>query len=252
MRKENESEQSNETRRAFLNKMLVGGALAGGYLSLGGNGFSASAQVKKPDEKAIGETPKTATLTPQEALEKLLEGNKRYASGKLIRPNQTSERRIAVAAKQSPFAIVLSCSDSRVVPEIAFDEGIGDLFVIRTAGNVSDDIVLGSIEYAVEELKVPLVMVMGHQNCGAVTAVVKGGKLPGHIFRIADAIKPAVEKVKDQPGDAVDNAVRSNVKMEVAELKKSEPILEEKIKDGKLMIVGGRYDLSTGLVEVIA
>ena len=252
MKKENEFEQSNETRRAFLNKILIGGALAGGYLSLGGNGFLASAQVKKADEKTADEKPKAAALTPQEALDKLLEGNKRYAGGKLIRPNQTSERRIAVAAKQSPFAIVLSCSDSRVVPEIAFDEGIGDLFVIRTAGNVSDDIVLGSIEYAVAELGVSLVMVMGHQSCGAVTAVVKGGELPGHIFRIAEAIKPAVEKVKGQPGDAVDNAVRSNVKMEVEDLKKSEPVLQEKIKAGKLMIVGGRYDLSSGLVEVIA
>ena len=242
---------STENRRSFFAKMLTGTVAAAAYLSLGNT--LTNAQTRSQAQVAPAKTEMSpSTLTPQQALQKLIDGNKRYAAGKVLRPDQTGERRITVSAKQEPFAIILGCSDSRVVPEIAFDEGLGDLFVVRTAGNVSDDIVLGSLEFGAAELNVPLIMVLGHQNCGAVTAVVKNAQVPGHIARIAEAIKPAVDKVRNQPGDFVDNAVRSNVQTEVGDLKQSTPILADRIKAGKLMIVGGRYDLKTGLVEVIA
>ncbi|MEW6380883.1 MAG: carbonic anhydrase [bacterium] len=190
-------------------------------------------------------------ITGDQALQILMTGNKQYVAAKLAHPNSTPERRTELVKGQHPFAIILSCSDSRVPPEIVFDQGLGDLFVVRVAGNVVDDLALGSIEYAAEHLGVPLIMVLGHEKCGAVTATVEGGgKAPGHIDAVVKAIKPAVEKVKDQPGDKVENATRANIDMVVEQLKTSKPVLAELVKDGKLMIVGARYDLDTGVVEV--
>ncbi|MEW5802196.1 MAG: carbonic anhydrase [bacterium] len=185
-----------------------------------------------------------------QALEALMAGNKRYTAVKNTYPNQTAERRAELVKGQKPFAIILSCSDSRVPPEIIFDQGLGDLFVIRVAGNVVDDIALGSIEYAAEHLGTPLIMVLGHEKCGAVTATVEGGEAPGHIGSFTKAIKPAVEKAKDQPGDKVDNTVKANVELIVEQLKVSKPILSELVKEGRLKIVGARYDLDTGAVDI--
>ena len=193
---------------------------------------------------------KTANLTSEQSLQKLLEGNHRYVSGQTAHPNQTLERRAEVTSGQKPFAVILSCSDSRVPPEILFDQGIGDLFIIRNAGNVSDDLVLGSIEYAVEHLGVPLVMVLGHQFCGAVTATVEGGEAPGHIHHVVKAIQPAVEKAKGRDGDLVGNAIRANTELVTEQLKNSEPILAEFVKEHGLRIVGAFYNLETGIVEV--
>ncbi len=184
-------------------------------------------------------------------LTRLMAGDQRSMEIHYMHPHQTKYRRELMAKGQHPFAIVLSCSDSRVPPEVIFDRGLGDLFVIRVAGHIVDDAVVGSIEYAAEHLHVPLVMVLGHERCGAVEATVKGGEIPGHISSLTNAIKPAVEKTKGMPGDPLDNAVRANVEMVVEQLRTSKPILSELIHEGRLKVVGARYDLDTGVVELL-
>jgi carbonic anhydrase len=156
-----------------------------------------------------------------------------------------------VAKGQKPFVIVVGCSDSRVGPEVVFDQGLGDLFVVRTAGNVVDDVALGSIEYAAEHFGVPVIFVLGHTRCGAVAAAVAGGEAPGHVGSIVEKIKPAVEVTKGKEGDAVDNAVRANVRNVVSQLRGSGPILSGLVKSGKLRVVGGCYDLDTGKVGMV-
>jgi carbonic anhydrase len=190
-------------------------------------------------------------ISGQSAQQKLIDGNKRYLDAQLSHPNQTDQRRTEVAKGQHPFAAIVSCSDSRVFPEIIFDQGLGDLFVIRLAGNILDDAALGSLEYAVEHLGVKYIMVLGHERCGAVDAAVKGGEIPGHIGSLVKAIQPAVEKVKNLPGDLLDNAVRANVTMVVQQLKSSGPIIEELVKKGALTIAGARYDLDDGEVKIL-
>jgi len=187
----------------------------------------------------------------EDARQKLIEGNKRYVDAKMIYPNQTALRRSEIAKGQHPFAVILGCSDSRVPPEIIFDQGLGDLFVIRVAGNITDNVVLGSIEYAVEHLGVRYIMVLGHEGCGAVEATVKEGHAPGHIDCIVKAIRPVLKKIKNSPGDTLDNAVRANVLSVVAQLKSSKPILAELFKKGELVIDGARYDLEDGDVAII-
>jgi len=184
-------------------------------------------------------------------IKKLVEGNKRYTSSKMIHPDQTAARRTAVANEQHPFAVVLSCSDSRVPPEVIFDQGIGDLFVIRVAGNILDNTALGSIEYAVEHLNVKLIVVLGHERCGAVSAAVKGGEALGHIRFLVEAIQPAVEKAKQLPGDVIQNAVRVNVQNVVAQLKTSGSVIEEFVHEKKMEIIGARYDLDDGTVSFL-
>ncbi|SPD75394.1 Carbonic anhydrase [uncultured Desulfobacterium sp.] len=192
-----------------------------------------------------------STVNAKDARQRLLDGNKRYVGAQMTHPNQTSERRQEVSNGQHPFAVVISCSDSRVPPEVLFDQGLGDIFVIRLAGNIVNDAALGSIEYAVEHLGVGYIMVLGHEKCGAVEATVKGGEAPGHIGALTGAIQPAVDKAKGLSGDLVDNAVRINAIMVVRQLKTSAPILEEKVKKGELVIEGGRYDFDDGVVEML-
>lgn len=201
---------------------------------------------------AMGAGKETKGVSADQALQKLMDGNKRYTEAKLKHPNQDPIRRAEMAKGQHPFAVIIGCADSRVPPEIIFDQGLGDLFIIRIAGNVIDNPGLGSIEYGVEHLGVTLVMVLGHEKCGAVDAALKGGEAAGHIGSLVEAIKPAVEKAKTEPGDALDNAVKENVKMVVAQLKASKPILAEMVEKGKIKIIGTRYDLDTGAVELIA
>lgn len=200
--------------------------------------------------------PESAVTTGDEALQRLIRGNQRFVMAWAANPNQTMERRQQVAEKQAPFAIVLGCSDSRVSPEIIFDQGIGDLFVVRLAGNLFDNYMgLGSIEFAVEQFHSPLLMVLGHENCGAVVstieAVQQNAMVPGKIANIVDAIKPIVERVKDQPGDLVNNAVRANVLHVVEQLRNADPLIRTLQADGKLKIVGAYYSLSSGKVEVL-
>jgi carbonic anhydrase len=185
------------------------------------------------------------------ALEKLIAGNQRYINDRLSHYHQSGSRMRAISAAQHPFAIILGCADSRVPPEIIFDLGLGDLFVIRVAGNILDDAILGSIEYAVEELGTPLVLVLGHERCGAVMATVKHAHVLGHISTLIDAIQPAVDRVKHHPGDLLDNAVRANIELVVEQLKSSMPVAKL-VEHAKLKIVGAQYRLDCGSVEIIA
>ena len=191
------------------------------------------------------------TISVDEVLNRLLEGNTRYMSGRSIHPNQGSERREEVQRGQMPFAVILGCSDSRVPPEIIFDQGIGDLFVIRVAGNVVDDAVLGSIEYAVEHLGVRLIVVLGHQRCGAVLAALKGGEAHGHIAALVEAISPAIHEARNQPGDLVENTVRAGVRRFVSQISGARPVLSELTRNGKVEVVGAYYWLDGGNVEIL-
>lgn len=189
--------------------------------------------------------------TAEKALEQLLDGNQRFVANAVKRPHQNLERRKELTKGQAPFAIILTCSDSRVSPEVIFDQGLGDLFVIRNAGNLVDDHTLGSLEYAVEHLHASLVVVMGHGKCGAVSAAVGGGHAPGHIHSVVESIEPAVEQSKDQPGDKIDNAIRANAKRMADIINRVEPILNEAVKAGKLKVVAACYDLDSGEVKII-
>jgi len=193
-----------------------------------------------------------SSVAPTEAVSKLKEGNERYTSGSLQHPGQTTERRTEVAKSQHPFAIIVSCSDSRVPPEIVFDQGLGDLFVLRVAGNVINDESRGSIEYAVEHFGVRLILVLGHQRCGAVEAaketIAAKGKAPAHIQSLVTAIKPAVESTVK--GD-LDATIKANVEYVVDALRSSAPILKPKVESGDVQVIGGYYSLDTGAVTFL-
>ncbi len=188
-------------------------------------------------------------VSPDQALRELVAGNQRYFVGRLTHPHQDVPRRREIAGGQHPFAAVLGCADSRVAPEIVFDQGLGDLFVVRVAGNIVDDAVLGSLEYAVEHLHVPLVMVLGHTKCGAVTAAVEGGAAHGHIGALVNAIAPAVARTTGQVGDRVKQAARINVDLAVEQLSAA-PLLYERLHTGLLKIVGASYDVDGGTVTI--
>jgi carbonic anhydrase len=191
-----------------------------------------------------------AALSADRALRKLMEGNRRYASAATAHPNQTPARRAAVVKGQHPFAVILGCSDSRVPPEIIFDQGLGDLFVVRLAGHILSEEARGSIEYAVDHLGTRLVVVLGHDGCGAVTAAVKGGGAAGRVGRVIQAIAPAVRKARNKPGDLLENAIRENVAMVVEQLKSSAPLLQAQVNNGGLKIIGAHYHLNDGKVTV--
>lgn len=185
----------------------------------------------------------------------LLEGNSRFAAGNLLRPNQTVARREATAHIQNPRAAVLSCSDSRVIPEMLFDQGIGDLFVVRTPGTILDrGPILGGIEFAVRVLKVPLVVVLGHQRCGAIhltiESVQQGKTLPGYLEYVAELIRPIAQKIRDMPGDPLELAVRINVMEQMRLIRETEP-MASLVTQGHLVVVGGYYDHQTGEVKPI-
>jgi len=186
--------------------------------------------------------------TAASVLDELKAGNQRYVSGKLTHPHESLARRQELAAGQQPHAIFLTCADSRVAPEIVFDQGLGDLFDVRVAGNVAGDDEIASMEYAAEHLHTPLIVVMGHQKCGAVSAAVQGGAPDGHLPVLIKAIQPAVDQAKSLKGDLVENAVRINVENIVSQLRTSKPILAELVEHGKLQIVGAVYSLDTGKV----
>lgn len=185
------------------------------------------------------------------ALEKLMDGNRRYQAAKQTYPHQTAARRQALRDGQKPFALILSCADSRVPPELIFDQGLGDLFVIRVAGHVVDDTVLASVEFAVIVLGVSLSMVLGHSQCGAVEATIGGGELPGSLSKLAAAIQPAVAAAKELPGDLANNAVNTNAKMTAEKLLARSSLLKQSASDDKVKIVAALYDLATGVVELL-
>ncbi|HYV14128.1 MAG TPA: carbonic anhydrase [Pyrinomonadaceae bacterium] len=175
-------------------------------------------------------------------------GNKHHVTHRYQHPHETLDRQRQLVSGQHPHAEILSCSDSRVPPEIVFDQGLGDLFIVRVAGNVASDVEIASLEYGAEHLHVPLIVVLGHESCGAVTAAVQGGPAEGHIGSLIDLIKPAVEKTRGMSGDSVSNAVRMNVELVVKQLRSSTPILSELVAHGKLKIVGAVYSIETGSV----
>jgi carbonic anhydrase len=196
--------------------------------------------------------PRVANEAPaNEALLRLMQGNQRYALNKAQHPNQTLARRTELEAGQHPFAVILSCSDSRVPPELVFDRGLGDLFVVRVAGNIADNDDLGSIEYAVEHLGIKLIVVLGHEKCGAVKAAVDGAHVPGHLQTIVSAIEPAVREAKDLPGDRIRNCVLANARYVARQIRGSEPVLKELIQKEGVKVVAAYYSLDTGAVTVL-
>ncbi|MEW6256338.1 MAG: carbonic anhydrase [Pseudomonadota bacterium] len=194
-------------------------------------------------------------ISPDAALKRLMDGNARYAANTPDQKDFTAGR-AARASAQYPFAAILSCADSRVAPELAFDEGPGELFVVRLAGNFVNDDGLASLEYGAKFLGTPLIMVLGHTNCGAVDAAIKvlkdNAKLPGHLPELVNSIKPAVEKAKaEKPANLLDASIAANVALNVNRLKTAKPILSKMIADGKVKVVGAVYDLATGKVNLI-
>jgi carbonic anhydrase len=179
-------------------------------------------------------------------------GNEHHIAKHYQHPHQTAARQRELASSQHPHAAILSCADSRVAPEIIFDQGLGDLFDVRVAGNIAGEPEVASLEYAAEHLGVPLLVVMGHQKCGAVTAALEAGEAHGHLSTLVDAIRPAVERAAGLPGDRVDNAVRINVENVVNQLRESKPVLAELVEKRQLRIVGAVYSLDTGKVEWLA
>ena len=186
------------------------------------------------------------SVTADEALSRLKIGNERFASSKVSEGKPVAARRAETAQGQHPFAIIVGCADSRTAPEIVFDQNIGDLFVVRTAGNLVDDYALGSIEYAVEHLGVRLVVVLGHERCGAVTAALESSSAPGHINSLVRDIQPAVAASKGKGGDALTNAIHENDAEVAAKIRKQAELGE---LASKVKIVEGYYDLDTGKVE---
>jgi carbonic anhydrase len=191
-------------------------------------------------------------LTGPEALQILLDGNKRFIAGELEHPNHCEESRMGLVSGQEPFAVILACADSRVPPVNIFDQGLGDLFIVRVAGNIINDQILGSIEYAVSHLHAPLVMVMGHASCGAVSAVAQGVKLHGHIASLTPPIDAALKKVKGLEGCWMDNATKELAICTAKKIAESEPIMADLVQAGKVTVVATYYNLSTGEVSLLS
>jgi carbonic anhydrase len=194
-------------------------------------------------------------LSPDSALDRLMQGNSRYVEGVSKRHDFRHERE-ALSKGQNPFAAILSCADSRIAPEYCFDTARGDVFVCRIAGNFASDEMVASLEYAVQVLNTPLIMVLGHEACGAVDATIKsvkdGSTLPGHLPSLVAAIKPAVDAVQGQSGDMLSNAIHRNVTLNVEKLKSAGPILSAFVGDKKIRVVGGVYELKSGRVELLS
>lgn len=234
-----------------------------GFLIGGGNAFAVESATKKaemvPVANATAATNRSATINrADEVLAELLAGNERFVKGKLRHPRRTPDAFRAIAKAQDPVAVIVACADSRVAPELLFDMGVGDLFVVRVAGNVVDGAgvtVKGSIEYAIAELNTPLIVVLGHSNCGAVNSAVthihEKDSLPGAIDGLVELVKPAVLKAQGETGDIYTNATRENVRLSVEKLKNLQPILAPSVEKGDVKVVGGIYDLHTGRVELL-
>jgi len=195
---------------------------------------------------------------PDEILRGLMAGNERFATGQAAGPRRRPEEFIPLAEGQAPLAVIVGCADSRVPPEVVFDQGVGDLFVVREAGNVvsgAGAVVKGSIEYAVAELGVPVIMVLGHTGCGAIKAALKhietNDRAPGSIGELVKILRPVAMSVRGKPGNPLDNAIRANVEVGVQRLKTLPPIIAPAVARKRLKVVGGVYDLKTGRLALI-
>lgn len=230
-------------RRNFLK--VAGG---GSFLSIFARqnaAFAESTRIYPPDLNSV---------SPDEAIKLLLDGNKRFVEQKRLYPDQSPKRIHSVSQAQHPFAAILGCADSRVPAEIVFDQGIGDIFDVRVAGNICCDISIGSLEYATSVLGSRLIMVLGHRRCGAVAEALKDELVPGRISLLVEQIKPAVKSIKstkEETLNTADNAVIANVKYQVAQLKESSAILNQLISDNQLKIVGAVYDIDTGKISML-
>ncbi|GAP45781.1 carbonic anhydrase [Streptomyces azureus] len=236
-------------RRTLLRTALTGAAALGAGL---GAARTATAAPGAPHTPAPGTEPRPST--PAEALRELAAGNRRWRAFRERHPHENLEIRRTLATAQHPFAVVLGCIDSRVPPELVFDQGLGDLMTVRTAGEVLDEAVLGSVAYGVLELGIPLVVVLGHQSCGAVRAAVEaeqsGTRLPAHMQYLVDQISPVIDHGKE--GDArIDATVDANVRLVRSRLA-AEPELAARIGTGRLAIVGARYELTDQAVHRLA
>jgi carbonic anhydrase len=229
---------------SLLGSMLV---LPGCASSSAEGGKEAAAETTK---EVAYVRPDTVT-NPEEALKLLEQGNERFAQGELSKKELGDKRRQELYAEQKPFAVILTCSDSRVPPEHIFDQGLGDIFIVRVAGNVIDPVTLGSIEYGAEHLKAPLVVVLGHESCGAVKATVAGQPVPGSIGSIAQIIKPSVDLAKATGASGtglLELSAENNVRSMMGRIEGSK-VIEELVKAKKLKVVGAKYRLSSGKVE---
>ncbi|MFI8104546.1 carbonic anhydrase [Streptomyces sp. NPDC086023] len=231
------------SRRGLLRAAVAGTAVAGGGLTLGALPAAAA---------PAGSGPRPGT--PAEALRELAAGNRRWRANRQRHPHESPAVRRQLVFGQAPFAVVLACIDSRVPPELVFDQGLGDLMTVRSAGEVLDEAVLGSVAYGALELEVPLVLVLGHQSCGAVKAAVHadetGERLPAHIQYLADQIRPAIDRT--QHGEArVDATVTAHVRL-VRDRLRCEPDLAERIAAGRLAVVGARYELRDQAVRLVS
>jgi carbonic anhydrase len=238
---------ANPAQRPQSSRRAVLGFMAASTIGLGFGNAAMAKDVKTPPKPQN-------VLSPDASLERLLNGNKRYIEGLSRRHDFKHEREVLVGG-QNPYAGILSCADSRIAPEYAFDSGRGDLFVCRVAGNFANDDTVASLEYAVAILNTPLILVLGHDSCGAVDATIKSLKdntvLPGHLPSLVAALAPAVKAVSQREGNLLDNAIRQNVVDTVAKLKSATPILNAAVDQGKLKVVGGIYRLGDGRVDMI-
>jgi carbonic anhydrase len=226
-----------------------------GLLGFFGAAATGLALVGSVSAKEAKKPPKPQNVvSPDASLQLLMKGNERYVDG-VSRRHDFKHEREALVGGQNPYAGILSCADSRIAPEYAFDSGRGDLFVCRVAGNFANDDSIASMEYAVAVLGTPLIMVLGHDACGAVDATIKSLKdnttLPGHLPSLVTSLTPAVKAVSGNPGNPLDNAIRQNVIDNVAKLKSATPILNSAVEQRKLQVVGGIYRLGDGRVDMI-
>lgn len=239
-----------ETRRGVLLRgatVLAVAPLWGATLAV-----PRAAAATSPLDASPSDTTSGGPLSPERVLRILEQGNRRWVAGDLRHPNQTVARREQVAAGQNPLATVFSCIDSRVPPEIVFDRGVGDLFVVRTAAQTNDGLIQGAVEYGVQEALTPLLVVMGHQRCGAVSFAVEtlnaGTEPPAHLKDVVDALRPAYEAAESLPGDQVDNTIRAQIRLTVHQLR-HDALLEPYERDGRVRVVGAYYSLDTGSVD---
>jgi carbonic anhydrase len=242
----------NVSRRNLIK--LGAGAVGTGLVTVGLSSQKSNAAsndiVDAPELDSDLIAKKKSEATPDEALKMLIEGNKRFTSRKPKSPRQNFARLTEVAKKQKPFAAILGCADSRVPSEIVFDQGFGDLFVCRVAGNVATDEEVGSLEFGTLVLGSKVILVLGHERCGAVEATIKGASVPGKIGSILEAIRPAALETESVTKDRLEATIKGNVKLQVDNLKKS-PVLAQLIQEKKLKIAGGYYDLDTGRVILV-
>lgn len=231
------------------------------FLRLAGMTAAAVAAVPLLSQTALAADPAAPPpkpqnrLAPDAALDRLMQGNQRYVEGLTRRHDFLTEREALVSA-QNPYAAVLGCADSRIAPEYAFDTARGDLFAVRVAGNLVNDDGLASLEYGVAVLSIPLLMVLGHEGCGAVEAGLKmardGASYPGHIQGLAASIAPSAQAVLKHKGNVLDNAIAQNVRDNLKQLTERSTLLRDAVAEGRLKIVGGVYRLANGKVELIA